>query len=74
MTTFKDYTDYNYDFYLFARLCLDKGLIDKNAEYEIAFDATIRYYEEFVDSDYNDLEEPYYDCIVDFIKYKLERI
>lgn len=74
MTTFKDYTDYNYDFYLFARLCLDKGLIDKHLEYDLAFDITANYYTEFVDSEFNDLDEPYYDCIIDWINFKLEKI
>lgn len=71
MTTYKHKEDYNYDFYLFARLCVDLKLIDKNLEYDYAYEATIGHYEQFVDSEFNDLEEDYYGCIVEYINYQL---
>lgn len=70
MTSF-NLNEIPYGFYLFSRLSVAMKLVDKELEYDLAFETTLSFYKEFVDSEFNDLEYPEYDCIVEFIKHQL---
>lgn len=60
----------NYDFYLFSRLILDSGLIDKDLEYDLAFEETSGLYDSFTDSIFDDGNVDLYQCILNFIEWK----
>lgn len=60
----------NYDFYLFSRLILNAGLIDKDLEYDLAFEETSGLYDSFTDSIFDDGNVDLYQCILNFIEWK----
>jgi hypothetical protein len=59
-----------YEHYLFSRLVLDAGLIDKELEYDRAYDLTTELYDSFTDSIFDDGNKDLYGCILDFIEWK----
>lgn len=60
----------NYNQYLFASLLKELDKEFSELEYDIQFDVAIAEYEEFENSDYNDVERPEYECIVEYLKDK----
>lgn len=74
MLTFRQLENYNYEFYLFGRLLVDYKLVPKDLEYDIAHEQSVLLYEEFLNSEMNDLECSAYDCMKDFIKFKLKEV
>jgi hypothetical protein len=60
----------DYNFYLFSMLVLDAGLIDKELEYDRAYDLTTELYDSFTDSIFDDGNKDLYGCILDFIEWK----
>jgi hypothetical protein len=60
----------DYNFYLFSRLVLDAGLIDKELEYDWAFEDTSVLYDSFTDSIFDDGNKDLYGCILEFIEWK----
>ena len=60
----------NYNFYLFSRLILDAGLIDKDLEYDLAYEEILVLYELFTDSLFDNEKADLYGCILNFIEWK----
>ncbi len=59
-----------YSQYLFACLLKEFDKEFSELEYDIQYDVAIGEYEEFENSDYNNVEKPEYECMVEYIKDK----
>lgn len=63
-----------YEHYLFSRLVLDAGLIDKELEYDLAYADTDELYASFTDSIFDDGNKDLYECILNFIEWKKHQL
>ena len=70
--TFRQQQAFNYDLYLLGRLALQTGLLDEERDLDEAFEFIVNLYEEFYTSEFNDLECSSYQCIMEFVTYKLQ--
>ena len=66
--------DKGYSTFLMAQLAIQHGVIDSNMEYDLIWVESQRLLEIFEKSEFNDVNEPLYDCINDYLASYKESI
>lgn len=56
-----------YYVFVLIQLCYEMKIIDKKLEYDIAWNEGSMYYDNFLNSKYNDANKSEYDCISDYL-------
>ena len=59
-----------YETFLTHQLAVLTGIIDETEAYDIQWEQAEKLYKEFINSDFDDLNESQYDCLQEFLVFK----